>query len=353
MKPNKLKNSILCVTAAISITTNHCMDTAYDAIANPWIVGTATVTAAAVGTAYAYKWYTTPNKQNPWATTNARYNFTPTKPYDPNQLFGQYETQGPRPSMEDACTVIPAVEGNPKRSLYAIFDGHGGEQAASYAARHICSTFLQELKKENTIEQALKLSFLTIDKEFLATNNDRTGTTAVVAYIDNNMLHCAWAGDSRAVVADSNDKVIFATEDHKPDSTTEKARIEAAGGFITPESQESVARLGGLLAVSRALGNKLIRDHKQGKGLIPDPAYKSTKLQQGDMLILACDGLWDVTSNETAARAAQAKNRSLDDSAELLAQTALKNGSVDNISILLVPIKLEAPAPNPADAAHA
>lgn len=42
------------------------------------------------------------------------------------------------------------------------------------------------------------------------------------------------------------------TRDHHPGREDEKARIEAAGGFVT---QRGVPRVNGILAVSRAIGD--------------------------------------------------------------------------------------------------
>ena len=93
------------------------------------------------------------------------------------------------------------------------------------------------------------------------------GTAAVVALICNRIAYFAHAGDSRAVVINQDaaaefertgrrsvsfgsgvatqpfdvhclvcrrDKiVVFATEDHKPESRSEIERIKRAGGFVT------------------------------------------------------------------------------------------------------------------------
>ena len=57
------------------------------------------------------------------------------------------------------------------------------------------------------------------------------------------------AGDSRTILV-RNNKVEFATLDHKPTNPEEKKRIEDAGGRVM------IQRINGSLAVSRALGEK-------------------------------------------------------------------------------------------------
>ncbi len=64
-------------------------------------------------------------------------------------------------------------------------------------------------------------------------------------------------------------------------------------------------RINGSLNLSRALGDM---DYKQSKDLGPDaqmvtavPEVRSLRLEPGDeFLILACDGIWDVLSNQQA-----------------------------------------------------
>ena len=65
------------------------------------------------------------------------------------------------------------------------------------------------------------------------------------------LLFCANAGDSRVVLGrSSGDEMCYPlSEDHKPENTIEKNRIEAAGGFVEEN------RVNGSLALSRALGD--------------------------------------------------------------------------------------------------
>ena len=70
-----------------------------------------------------------------------------------------------------------------------------------------------------------------------------------------------------------------------------------AGGFVAE------GRINGSLNLSRALGDM---DYKQSKDLgvaaqmvIAVPEVRTLRLESGDeFLILACDGIWDVLSNQ-------------------------------------------------------
>ncbi|KAK9843593.1 hypothetical protein WJX84_003590 [Apatococcus fuscideae] len=89
------------------------------------------------------------------------------------------------------------------------------------------------------------------------------------------------------------------THDHKPTDTEEHDRIIKAGGFITE------GRVNGSLNLSRALGDM---DYKQRRDISPHeqmvtafPEVRSLELEAGDeFLLLACDGIWDVMTNQEA-----------------------------------------------------
>ncbi|KAK9818683.1 hypothetical protein WJX74_005666 [Apatococcus lobatus] len=124
------------------------------------------------------------------------------------------------------------------------------------------------------------------------------GCTAVVALVRGTKLLVANAGDSRCVMSRGG-KAVAMTHDHKPTDTEEHDRIIKAGGFITE------GRVNGSLNLSRALGDM---DYKQRQGMTPQeqmvtafPEVRSLDLQEGDdFLLLACDGIWDVMTNQEA-----------------------------------------------------
>lgn len=60
----------------------------------------------------------------------------------------------------------------------------------------------------------------------------QAGCTAVVAVVKGNELWVANAGDSRAVLCRGG-QALALSEDHKPQSETERNRITAAGGFVS------------------------------------------------------------------------------------------------------------------------
>lgn len=66
---------------------------------------------------------------------------------------------------------------------------------------------------------------------------EMSGTTAVVAHLEQRRLSVAWAGDSRAVLgrrapSGGGCGAVALTRDHKPDVEGEAARIAARGGRV-------------------------------------------------------------------------------------------------------------------------
>ena len=90
----------------------------------------------------------------------------------------------------------------------------------------------------------------------------------------------------------------------------------------------------GVLAVSRAIGDRLLNDY-----VIPDPDVMRWVCTSDDaFVVLATDGLWDVFTNNQVAKALQ-KCDNPQRGAELLAQAAFAKGSTDNITVLVVDVR--------------
>lgn len=119
----------------------------------------------------------------------------------------------------------------------------------------------------------------------------------VCAFISPKKVYVANCGDSRAVLCRSGNP-IFSTRDHKPVLPAEKERIVKAGGNVV------IQRVNGLLAVSRALGDYEYKN-VEGRGpceqlVSPEPEIfvRDRDEDNDEFLVLACDGIWDVMTNE-------------------------------------------------------
>ena len=159
-----------------------------------------------------------------------------------------------------------------------------------------------------------------------------SGSTAVVVIVTPTLIVCANAGDSRAVMSQfAMRHPIALSHDHKPDNPDETARIEANGGHVR------YGRVNGNLAVSRALGDF---DLKPMVSCSPDFEIHMRNLDLDEMLIVACDGLWDVFSNEQAINDvrdifAEGESDVTLVAEEMLDQSLMK-GSKDNVTAIVV-----------------
>lgn len=130
------------------------------------------------------------------------------------------------------------------------------------------------------------------------THAEGMGCTALSVLVREQTVTIANAGDSRAVLS-RRGTAVAVTLDHKPILFEEARRVIRAGGFVRDN------RINGSLNVSRALGDldfKRNRDLKPSEQMVVcTPDIERVTLHEGDeFIILACDGIWDVMSNQEA-----------------------------------------------------
>jgi protein phosphatase 1G len=130
------------------------------------------------------------------------------------------------------------------------------------------------------------------------------GCTAVAVLQVGKRLFTANCGDSRAVVGRGG-RAVPLSFDHKPADEVERNRIVQAGGFIT-EAQGHF-RINGNLNLSRSLGDLKYKQNPQcspaQQMITANPDITTHQLDPADdFMIIACDGVWDVLSNEEAVR---------------------------------------------------
>jgi serine/threonine protein phosphatase PrpC len=158
------------------------------------------------------------------------------------------------------------------------------------------------------------------------------GCTAVVALKKGNKLYVANAGDSRGILCRADNTVWALSEDHKPMQVgewpslnvrnvpdcihficsrlflspcnrrqeREHSRIVAAGGYVNKDG-----RVNGNLNLSRSLGDLKYKQvasvTKEEQMITAEPDITVTTLMPGDkFFMLACDGVWDVLTNQDA-----------------------------------------------------
>ena len=238
---------------------------------------------------------------------------------------GAVALQGRRSSMEDGfciCSVLD-VSGAGMFHMFAVFDGHGGHEAASYCKRHIYSHVQTALNEHlvalgpdaqrtrsdawaAAVTEALRHGIISLNAAFEATGQPAldAGCTAVVALLAHGRAWVANVGDSRAVLGtltgppvDSKCSAFPLSEDHSPSRADERKRIEDAGGFIQYHPHGKVCYVGGMLAMTRAIGDVNMRPFVT---CAPDVIMHVIDTSKDQFIVLATDGLWDVFGNQDA-----------------------------------------------------
>ncbi|XP_060195731.1 probable protein phosphatase 2C 47 [Lycium barbarum] len=264
--------------------------------------------------------------------------------YVPIFRSGSYSEIGPKPNMEDEhiciddlCKHIGASKGLPSPgAFYGVFDGHGGVDAASFTQKNLLSFIVEDSHFPSMVKRAIRNAFVKADNALADTKSldSTSGTTALTALILGRTMLIANAGDSRAVLG-KRGRAIELSKDHKPNTTSEKLRIEKLGGVIYD------GYLNGQLSVARALGDWHIKGPKGSKGpLSSEPELEEVVLSEEDeFLIMACDGLWDVMSSQYAVTIVR-KELMLHNDPERcsreLVREALKRNTCDNLTVLVV-----------------
>lgn len=275
-----------------------------------------------------------------------------------NQLrYGLCSMQGWRVEMEDAHTAVVSIPHARLKdwSFFAVFDGHAGARVSAFCAEELLNNIIknEDFKLNLTdgteiqpsiedVKKGIKTGFLTLDEKMrnipeMLSGEDKSGSTAVCSIVSPKHLFFANCGDSRAVLCRKG-KCAFSTTDHKPINPGEKERIQNAGGSVM------IQRVNGSLAVSRALGDYEYKN-VEGKGpceqlVSPEPEiFIEERTPFDEFLVLACDGIWDVMTNDELCAFISNRMRttsSLEEVCNQVVDTCLIKGSRDNMSIVLV-----------------
>jgi serine/threonine protein phosphatase PrpC len=241
--------------------------------------------------------------------------------------FGLSDTIGRREAMEDAVIVHGQFREKGNEDLFALFDGHGGREVADYCAKSLAVCLKHKLSTlgEDQIGEAMTQAYVEIDRSIQGWAK-YVGCTALSAYFIDHFFYIANVGDSRVVLAQAGKAQRLST-DHKPEHPDELKRIKEAGGFVNG------GRVKGLLSVSRAIGDALLTP------VIAVPDIIKHEINDTDeLLIMACDGLWDVIGDQLAVNLIRDET-DMQTAAEKLRNYALDHGSTDNISVLVIDLK--------------
>ncbi|KAF3672779.1 putative protein phosphatase 2C 11 [Capsicum chinense] len=243
--------------------------------------------------------------------------------------YGYATFKGKRASMEDYYeTSISEVDGQ-MVAFFGVFDGHGGSRTAEYLKNNLFKNLSSHPDFIKDTKSAIVEAFKQTDADYLNEEKGQqkdAGSTASTAVLLGDRLLVANVGDSR-VVACRDGSAIPLSIDHKPDRSDERERIEQAGGFII---WAGTWRVGGVLAVSRAFGDKMLKPY-----VVADPEIQEEEIDGVDFLIIASDGLWNVLSNKEAVTIVQ-DIKDAEAASRKLIEEAYSRGSSDNITCVVV-----------------
>lgn len=258
---------------------------------------------------------------------------------------------GKRNSMEDDEVIIDCFANNDNQAYFGLYDGHGGRATVDFVVKALHMNLEQQMKlhPEKAFSELYEASYLATDGQLRRQNILRSGSTSVTCVLRRTekgaTLYTANVGDSRAILC-RNGTALRLTKDHKATLPEEAKRITDAGGFIGRNK-----RVNGVLAITRALGDHMLKENDVVSAV---PHTVETELLPTDnMLLLACDGVWDVISDQEAVDLLSTKLKADMDaagnppagekfnavvlaSAKALVKEALDRRSLDNITVMII-----------------
>eukprot|EP00038_Savillea_parva_P028295 m.64230 g.64230 ORF g.64230 m.64230 type:complete len:423 (+) comp8211_c0_seq1:292-1560(+) len=284
--------------------------------------------------------------------------------------------QGRRPTQEDRHTMLPHygtkhLKGMLPASFYAVFDGHSGDQCSEFVSKNLHVFLAKELKQCKApiapadIKKCILAACSATDKEFLRIAKIRKrqdGCCCIAILIVANEMYVINVGDSRAVLGAADRSATALSEDHKPERTDEKQRIEKAGGQVIKYGPVYRVTTAAALAweqakikrgprpiqpaIARTFGDASLKLPKPI--LIATPEIRHVTIKSDDALVLlGCDGIWDVLSNQQAVDVAF-KSMDAGEDPKAIAGSVVKlayaRGSTDNISVVAILFRQDATA---------
>jgi serine/threonine protein phosphatase PrpC len=232
----------------------------------------------------------------------------------------EYQNKSHNENMEDIIFIDPEFNGGHHKGLFTLYDGHGGNKSAKISSEKFPKIFLKNLNeiKPKNIEKSLINSYKIIDSQLKNENCFKEGNTATIIYIEYNNIYC---------VIISKDKIEKINYDDKINDKIERKRILKLGKNNIYDD-----RLEGILSLSRALGDFNLKD----SGLISLPHFKKYSLNYNvKYCIIASDGIWDFVSKDYLFEISK-KNYLPNELCKIIVNEAIKNGSEDNISCIVI-----------------
>lgn len=257
--------------------------------------------------------------------------------------------KGKRDQNEDKHNIIANLDGKNKTlspvNFYSVYDGHGGKFVSKFLYDNLPQCFTDKRVvyplKNKYVKQVFDYWQNELKTKHLK-NAINTGSTCLVVihFKDESCeyLNVLNTGDSRAMICKNNIGNAL-NKDHKPHWPEELTRIKSLGGQITFDGYDWRIQD---LSVSRAFGDISSEPYVTH---LPD-MYKYKITNDDKFMVIACDGLWDVCSNQDVANFVLENCYDLKNNtrinkntniAKKLGEFAIETkGSGDNITIIVV-----------------
>ena len=255
--------------------------------------------------------------------------------------------KGLRDQNEDHHNIIINSNGQYRKNknidFFAIYDGHGGGEVSEYVKNNLPQYFIDKRITYPLSKRYIVNVYDHIQKSLSKYKfSQYSGSTGLVVILfnhgKNSYLNVMNNGDCRSILCRDN-LALPLTKDHKPHWPEETHRIEQLGGKILWDGHGDWRILN--LSVSRAFGDLDSVPYVTHR---PD-IYRYPLDKKDKFIVMACDGLWDVLKNDEVVN--YILNNCYDNTlttrvnkqfnvAKGLAEYALKKGSTDNITIIII-----------------
>ena len=268
---------------------------------------------------------------------NREYLSTLTIPFTKNLVF-QYndndrvsfsEMLGDRSSMEDALIIRENYfdDNNEKADLFCVFDGHGGTNAARFAAYGIPSIISPNVPKNKRGQALIDVAHHLND--ILISTNEKSGTMFLGAILDQNnkTINVVNLGDSRCLIVSENNEIRFSTLDDRVKMRNELERLRSE----KVPCRKMLA--GGYIGASGSIGDNTT------PGVKHTPSLQEYKIKDDDKwLVLSCDGVYEELTYDDVAFLLS-KCQSSSQAATIIRNYSYERRSGDNISVIVINLK--------------
>ena len=206
-------------------------------------------------------------------------------------------------------------------NLFVVADGMCGHNAGERASSYAVEVLLQSIRKNKeknpvkVMRRAIESANDMVYQESISSDRSRgMGTTMVAAVICKDRLYVANVGDSRLYIINSQIRQI--TKDHS--LVEEMVRL----GKLTKEEGRNHPDKN---IITRAVG---------AEETVQIDCFEE-RIGIRDVVLLCSDGLTNMVSDEQIQQIINTE-KNLQKAAELLVETANRNGGRDNITVLLI-----------------